>query len=123
MKKFIFLAIIGAITIVACKTKKETVKTEAATPKPAMDCSSKGLTYAAIKPIFEKHCTSCHGYGGAGGLNFESLADIKRAAGNGELMGTIKWQRGFPKMPARAEQLDQATIETIECWINNGMKE
>jgi hypothetical protein len=81
-------------------------------------------SYAAdIQLILEKNCTRCHGYGGDGGYDFTSLADITRAAKNGDLMGTIKWQHGFPKMPAHAEQLDALTISKIECWVNNGMKQ
>ena len=48
---------------------------------------------------------------------------MKKAALNGELLGTIKHQKGYPKMPAFKEKLDQASIDKIECWINNGMKE
>ena len=54
---------------------------------------------------------------------FLTSADVKKAATKGELLGTIKHQRGFPRMPANAEQLDQADIDKIECWINNGMKD
>ena len=92
-------------------------------PKPATDCSTKNLTYASdIKQIFEQHCTSCHGYGGRADYNFLTVEDVNRAAKNGELLGTIKWEQGFKKMPAHAEKLDDATIGKIECWISNGMK-
>jgi len=37
-------------------------------------------------------------------------------------LGTIKHERGFPRMPAQAEKLDQASIDLIECWIKNGMQ-
>lgn len=123
MEKVFFLVAIAVITIAACKTSKETAKTEKPVVKPAIDCSTAEMTFVSIKPIFEKNCTGCHGYGGQGGYNFESLAEIKRAAKNGDLLGAIKHARGFPKMPAKAEQLDQASINQIECWINNGMKE
>ena len=128
MKKLILALAAVVITIAACKTSKEAKKTETAkveTPakKPVLDCNGTGLTFAAIKPIFDANCSSCHGYGGAGGYNFLSSTDVIRAAKNGDLLGTIKWLQGYPKMPERAEQLDQASIDKIECWINNGMKE
>lgn len=123
MKKVIIVFASVAIAVAACKTSKEGTKTETAVVKPALDCSSTGLSYTAIKPILDGNCTSCHGYGGAGGYNFLSTADVIRAAKNGELLGTIKHAKGFRRMPENAEQLDQASIDKIECWINNGMKE
>ena len=123
MKKLLLLAFTCLIVISACKTKKETTSTEVVVVKPALDCSTKGLTYSSIKPIMDQHCTSCHSYGGSGGFNFENITDVKRAAEKGELLGTIKHERGFPDMPAQAEKLDQASIDLIECWIKNGMKE
>ncbi len=127
MKKTILISATILITIIACKTKKEVAKDTATAvegAKPVLDCSTSGLTYADIKPIFDKQCISCHDYGGgAGGYNFTSIGDVKRAGTNGELLGTIKWKRGFPLMPKNDEQLGQASIDLIECWIKNGMKE
>jgi mono/diheme cytochrome c family protein len=124
MRKGLFYITIALMLVAACKTKKETAKTEVAPiVKPALDCSTSGLTFAAVQSIFDKHCVSCHGYGGDGGYNFLVMNDIRRAAEKGELLGTIKWHRGFPKMPAQADQLDNVSINLIECWIANGMKE
>jgi cytochrome c5 len=123
MKKTFFLAATVAITSAACKSSKEVSKTETPVVKSTVDCAVSGLTYAAIKPILEGNCNSCHSNGGAGGLDFTVFADVKKAAQKGELLGTIKHASGFPKMPARAEKLDQASIDKIECWIKNGMKE
>ena len=123
MKKGILVFAFIAIAIAACKTSKEATKTDSSVVKPALDCSASGLTLASIKPIIDGNCTSCHGYGGAAGYNFLSSSDIIRAGKNGELLGTIKHTRGFPAMPENAEQLDQASIDKIECWISNGMKE
>jgi cytochrome c5 len=123
MKKIFFLAATVAITSAACKSSKEVSKTETPVVKSTVDCAVSGLTYAAIKPILEKHCNSCHSDGGAGGLDFTVFADVKKAAQKGELLGTIKHERGFPRMPANELQLEQASIDKIECWIKNGMKE
>ncbi len=113
-----------SISVVACKTIQEAPKTETvAVVKPVLDCSSSALTYSAIKPILEKHCNSCHSDGGAGGYDFLVFTHVTKAGANGELLGTIKHERGFPNMPAQAAQLDQASIDLIECWIKNGMKE
>ena len=127
MKKSLFIITCLSLTIVACKTKKETAATtpkpEVVVVKPVLDCGAQGLTYSTIKPILEKHCNSCHSDGGAGGFDFLVFADVKKACEKGEMLGTIKHERGFPRMPANAPQLDQASIDLIECWIKNGMKE
>lgn len=123
MKKIFLIALISIVVISACKTAKETAKPEVAVVKAPLDCSTSAAKYDDIKSIIDKNCTSCHGYGGSGGLNFLSSVDVKRAAIKGELLGTIKHHKGFPRMPANAGQLDQADIDKIECWINNGMKD
>lgn len=123
MKKILFSAVVIGSIFAACKSTKPTETTTTVVPKPAADCSAVAVTYESdIKAILENNCTGCHGNRPAGGYNFTSMADIQRAAKNGDLLGTIKWEKGFPKMPARAGQLDQATITKIECWVNNGMK-
>lgn len=124
MKKALLIAFTSVIVISACKTAQETQKKETVpVVKPVLDCSSSALTYSTIKPILEKHCISCHSDGGAGGYDFEVFAHVTKAGANGELLGTIKHERGFPNMPAQAAQLDQTSIDLIECWIKNGMKE
>lgn len=124
MKKSLFIITCLSLSIAACKTAKEAPKAETVpVVKPVLDCSASALTYSAIKPILEKHCNSCHSDGGAGGLDFTVFAHVTKAGANGELLGTIKHQRGFPNMPANAPMLDQASIDLIECWIKNGMKQ
>lgn len=123
MKKILLTATLILAAVTACKISKETPKTDTAVVKPALDCSTSGRTYSSIKFIFDQNCISCHNYERTGGYNFLSIADVKRAAQNGELLGTIKWQKGFSAMPQMAAQLDQAFIDQIECWIKHGMKE
>ncbi|MBA3972564.1 MAG: cytochrome c [Bacteroidetes bacterium] len=110
----------GTLCFQACKTNKETVVV--ATPPP--DCSTKTFSYAVdIQNIIETNCVRCHGENGADGLNFNHIEDVKKAANKGELLGTIKHEKGFPKMPKYGTKLDQQSIDKIECWIKTGMKE
>ena len=121
MKKIIFSAAVIIIVAASCKTTKKTETTVVA--EAPVDCASVSSVFSTdIKPIFEKHCVSCHSDGGRGGYDFTLMEDIVRGAKNGDILGAIKWKEGFRKMPARAGKLDNATISKIECWINNGMK-
>ena len=122
MKKIILSTVILASIVAGCKTTKPTATVA---PAAALDCSSNNaLTYNGdIKAILQTHCTKCHNTNNKAGYNFLTLESVKKGVSNGELLGTIKHSKGFPKMPAFAAKMDQATIDKIECWINNGMKE
>jgi hypothetical protein len=117
MKKIILPALLLFISFQACKIQK--------TPKEEVivTCNTTSYSYSKdIQPIIGRYCTSCHGEDGDGGYNFILMKDVVRAANNGELMATIRWDKGFPKMPENGDKLDKATIAKIDCWINNGMK-
>lgn len=123
MKKLLFTTATFAMLLAACKSTKETASTST-TPKAELNCNDKALSYAAdIKPILETNCNRCHNKNEKVEYNFLKFEEVKLAATKGDLLATIKHQKGYPKMPAYAAQLDQATIDKIECWIKNGMKE
>lgn len=119
MKKIIFAIVVIAAAVAACKSTKKTTET----PVAKVDCSKTSYTYMTdIKPIMDEKCVQCHNQNLKAGYNFGEIESVKRAGGNGYLLGTIKHESGYDPMPAHAEQLDQATINKIECWINTGMK-
>jgi hypothetical protein len=121
MKKLMYLSIIAVGFLAACKSTKQPVATVPAVP---LDCSNKTLTYTAdIKSIIETSCANCHNKNNKAGYNFLTLESVKKAAVSGELLGTIKHQKGYSKMPMSASKLPQESIDKIECWITNGMKE
>lgn len=121
MKKLVFASIITISLLGACKSTKQPVAT---TPAVPLDCSNKSLSYTAdIKSILETGCAKCHNSNNKAGYNFLTFASVKKAAINGYLLGSIKHQKGFDAMPRMAPKLPQETIDKIECWINNGMKE
>jgi mono/diheme cytochrome c family protein len=122
MKKISLITGVLAITFFACKTKEKT--TAAAPPVKTLNCTGTAYTYQAdIKPIMEEHCSGCHNTNMKAGYNFNDIESVKRAGGNGYLLGSIKHDVGYDPMPAGGQgPLDQATIDKIECWINTGMK-
>ena len=125
MKKTAVTLIIISMVIGACKVSKNQEDTKKETPVASVvNCDATDYSYAKdIKPILEAHCNSCHSDGGTGGYDFTVIADVKKAAKNGELIGTIKWEKGYPRMPIGAAQVDDASIAKIECWINKGLKD
>jgi mono/diheme cytochrome c family protein len=120
MKKLIVSALIITTTLFACKTTKVAEK------KPTIDCSTnQSVTFLAdIKPIMDQYCTRCHNTNMRGGFNFQDELYVKKAAVSGQLLGSLKHKNGFDPMPAGmgGQMLDQAIIDKVECWINNGMK-
>jgi mono/diheme cytochrome c family protein len=121
MKKIVITSFTIAALFAACKSTKET--SVAVVEK--VDCSTySGLTYSKdIKTIIETNCAKCHNKNNKAGFNFLTLESVKKGVSNGELLGTIKHQKGYPKMPIGAPKLSQDDINKIECWINSGMPE
>ena len=87
--------------------------------------NSSCVNYATeIQPIFDLKCTDCHG--SAGGLTLDSYSNLMAGnvieVGNSagslliiKLKGEIK-----PQMPKGQDPLNEATINIIETWINEG---
>jgi cytochrome c5 len=120
MKKITVSIVVIALALAACKTGKKTTEEK---PAAKLDCTGKAYTFIAdIKPVMDQYCVRCHNTNMKAGYNFQDEAYVKKAASSGDLLGTIKHERGHPAMPAGGEQLDQSVINKIECWINNGMK-
>ena len=78
-----------------------------------------------IQPIFNANCTSCHG--GSGGLNLTSYSDLMGNdvvdPGNSMTSKLIQKLRGTAsgyQMPKSQDPLDEATINLIETWIDEG---
>ena len=77
-----------------------------------------------IQSIFNANCTSCHG--GSGGLALTSYSDLM---GNdvvdpgdsaaSKLIQRLKGTSGI-QMPKNQDPLDEATINLIETWIDEG---
>lgn len=85
-----------------------------------INCDTLNVSFSAtVDPIMERNCKGCHFTGNGTGVTLASYNDIKNAADNGKLLGTIKHLPGFSPMP-QGSKLDDCTISKIETWINNG---
>ncbi len=88
-------------------------------------CNTENVTFSkTIKDIFASRCYGCHSNVSAnnsgGGIKLEYYQDVKTAADGGRLLGSIKHESGFAKMPIGTGKLDDCKISQIEAWINAG---
>jgi len=124
-KKIVYLGIgiLNLAILNACGTSKK-----AETASTPLDCNLvKEISYKSdILPILEPNCASsgCHNdKSRKHNISVLNLDDVKKAASKGELLGTIKHEKGYPKMPMFKPKLKEEDIQKIECWVKNGMKE
>jgi hypothetical protein len=115
-----FLAI-GSFFLFAesCKPKKELAKTEASTK-----CKTVYTYTEHIAPIMQQHCAgSCHSaVKKAYGIDLSTYEMVSEEAAKKRFMGSLRHEGVYPKMPKKAEKLDDATLDMIACWIETGMK-
>ena len=111
----ISLTVIGTcMYITACKTKKEAAA--------KTGCASSPTYTADIKSILDGNCLPCHSAEHKKhGVDISSYETAKAAAAYKNFLGSIKREDGFVPMHARHDKLDDATIEKISCWVQNGM--
>ena len=94
------------------------------------DCDCVGtelpVTYTgAVKAITDASCgvSGCHaGTTPAGGFALETYSDVSTAASYGRILGAINQEDGFTAMPPGGK-LDQASIDAITDWIDDGSLE
>ena len=92
-------------------------------------CDGNGSTcnisyFLTIQPIFTANCTGCHG--GSGGLTLTSYSDLMGNnvvnPGNSTASKLIQKLKGTSgtQMPKNQDPLDEANINLIETWIDEG---
>jgi mono/diheme cytochrome c family protein len=86
-------------------------------------CDTTGVTYSAnIAPIMAQHCVGCHsGSAPSANISLATYDEVKAAANNGSLLGTIRHEAGWSPMPKNQAPLDECTVSKIEAWINQSM--
>ncbi len=116
MRKLLLASIFTAIfcfTVVSCS--KDETPTD-------YDCTGLTPTYTTdIKPIFDASCatTGCHaGASPADGIDLSN--NQFSTSHNDHLLCSIEHLSGCEPMPDGAAKLDDATIKTISCWVENG---
>ncbi len=91
------------------------------------------VTYEQVRPVFKKHCVSCHGQERArGDLNLSSTAGIQAGSTSGpvavagmpdeSMLYTLAAHLEAPKMPPGAPKIPQRELDLIRRWIEDGMQ-
>lgn len=78
---------------------------------------------ASVWPMMEKYCTGCHSTSSpGGGIIIAGYADMVALAGNGSLMGSVRYESGYSKMPTN-QQLSECNIMLLQQWIDKEFPE
>jgi len=88
------------------------------------ECDTTTVSYTGqIWPMMQSYCTGCHSSSApGGGIVITDNADMVALAENGSLMGSIRWESGYSKMPTN-QQLSECKIGLLQKWINEGFPE
>ncbi len=93
-------------------------------PRTADTCDVTTVRYSSdILPILQNACLGCHSSQSynrsGGGVNLDSIQNVRTYALNGLLLSSINYSSTF-KMPREAERLDSCSIKKVRVWIERG---
>lgn len=85
-------------------------------------CDTSNVKYSTdIVPELVEHCKSCHLDGNdQGNVTLDTYDEVKKYVNNGQLLGSVRWDSGFPKMPEGGTKLDDCTVKKWEAWVAAG---
>ena len=118
MKKIsAILLLSGMIMLGSCYYDKEALL------YPGGPCDTASVTYtSAVLPSLQTYgCIGCHsGASPSGNISLEGYANVKAAAQNGKLYGSINHAAGYKPMPQGAGKMSDCIINKIKAWIDAG---
>ncbi len=86
-------------------------------------CDTSVAKYSTqIKPLMANYCTGgCHsGSAPSAGIDLSTFTGVQDAALSGSLLGTIKQEPGFSKMPKNGAKLSDCNISLVAKWVREG---
>ncbi len=85
-------------------------------------CDTTNVTFTAtIWPLMQKYCTGCHSSTNpGGGIVIGGHSDLVKLAQAGSLMGSVRWEAGFARMPT-SNQMSDCDIDLLQKWIDDGL--
>lgn len=117
MKKIIF-ALLGFGLILASCGKDDLI---------TYDCTGLTPTYTAdVKALMDTHCATagCHdAVAKEHGYDLSTYQTVISDAEKNAFMGSMQHVKGYHAMPEDAAKFSDTDLQTISCWIENGMPE
>ena len=112
----IILILVAFIALFSCTYDDEE------TLFPQHPCDTVAITYSGVvQPILVASCYECHsGLNPQGDVLLDNFEDVRDAAIDGRLGGTINYKPGYPPMPRGRAQLDSCKLYFINTWIEQG---
>lgn len=85
-------------------------------------CDTANVTFSGrIQPLINKLCVNCHsGTAPQGGVSLKTYNDVRTAALNQSLLGSIQHSSGYSPMPKGGKKLSDCEIHAVEIWVKNG---
>ncbi len=87
-------------------------------------CDTTNVTFTAtIWPMMQNYCTGCHSAGSpGGGIAITGYGDLVTLAGDGSLMGSVRYESAYSNMPTN-QPLSECNINLLQKWIDDGFPE
>jgi hypothetical protein len=87
-------------------------------------CDTSNVAFSeTIWPVMQQYCTGCHNANNpGGGITIAGYEDLVALAENGTLLGSIRYEPGYSKMPTN-QQLSECNIMLIQMWMDEGFPE
>ena len=84
-------------------------------------CDTTKVTFTAtVWPMMQKYCIGCHSAANpGGGVLIAGYNDMVTLAGNGSLMGSVRWESGYANMPS-SQQMSDCNISLLQNWVDDG---
>lgn len=88
---------------------------------PAPTCDISHVTYAGTVAPLLQQCSGCHGGSlPAAGFAVGSYPQVRAKAANGQLLGTLNHDPGYPPMPQGGAKLSDCDLAKLRQWVAAG---
>lgn len=89
-------------------------------------CDTTSSNYAStISPIIQRDCAGCHsGTSASAGIQLYDYTSVKTYMSSNKmrLLGSVKWDGTASNMPKGGNKWSNCNINSMEAWVNQGMK-
>lgn len=86
-------------------------------------CDTTGVNYSGsvVSLLQSNGCTGCHsGSSPSGNISLDGYNNVRAAALNGKLYGSINHSAGYSPMPQGGNKMTDCNIRQIKAWIDGG---